>query len=404
MASTHATDLPNNTSPKSGAATEAAGAGRDPALDISRGLIVALMALDHVRIFFSGAQFDPGDVDATTPGWFFTRFVTHLCAPGFYFLAGMSAALMERRGMAKADVSRFLVTRGAILILLEILVFGFAWSFNPGWFWFGVIAGLGAAMILLAGALWAPRAALLVGALAFTLLHDALWSRGLAPQPLNSYLYYGGRVELPLVGPRIVLYSLLPWAALMLLGYASASWLMPGGRPARRRFLIAGLGGVAAFVALRLFHIGERRSSFEPAGGWPHDLLSFLDIEKYPVSLQFALATLGLLALFMAAVSGRRPGLLGPLNLFGRVPFFFYFLHIFLIHSLAVLTALLLGWPLDYLRWTSIGPNLAPPDGYGFGLAGIYAAWLLVLALLYPVCLRYAQLRAERPGSWLRYF
>jgi uncharacterized membrane protein len=389
--------------------TERPGSARDPALDLTRGLIVALMALDHVRIFFSAAQFEPTDLDSTNAAWFLTRFVTHLCAPGFFFIAGIGAALMRQRGMAKRDLASFLATRGAILILLEIFVFGLAWSFNPGWFWFGVIAGLGAAMILLAGAIFLPRPLLLAAAFAFTLLHNAFWPSGTLPHGADVFLYSGGMAQLPLLGPRIVLYPLLPWAALMILGYAAAGWLMPDGRPHTRRLAWSGLAAIALFFTTRFFHVGESAGAgWSASGDAMRQVLSFLNVQKYPPSLQFSLVTLGPLALFMSAIAAlarsRLPRLLAPLQAYGRTPFFFYLVHIFLIHALALATAMVLGWPSNYLIWSSMGPNLVPPDGYGYGLAGIYAMWLLVLALLYWPCRRFAAAKAAQPGSWMRYF
>ena len=389
--------------------TETRAGVRDPVLDVSRGLIVALMALDHVRIFFSAAQFEPTDLDNSNAAWFFTRFVTHLCAPGFFFIAGMGAGLMRQRGMAGRDLTAFLATRGALLILLEILVFGLAWSFHPGWFWFGVIAGLGGAMILLAAAIFLPRPVLLAAALAFIFLHNSFWPGGALPHAANAFLYSGGMAPLPLLGRHIVLYPLLPWAALMILGYAAADWLMPGGRPQLRRLGLAGLAATAFFVLLRFLHFGEAADGgWSASGDTVRQALSFLNVQKYPPSLQFSLATLGLLALLAAAIAalarGAVPRWLSPLQVYGRAPFFFYLVHIFLIHFLALATALILGWPTGYLFWSPPGPNLVPPDSYGYGLAGIYAMWLLVLALLYWPCRRFGRAKAARPGSWLRYF
>lgn len=383
-------------------------AGRNAALDIARGLIVALMALDHVRIFFSAAQFDPLDLDQTSIGWFLTRWITHLCAPGFFFIAGLSATLIESR-QTKRALAAFLLVRGLWLILLELAVFGFAWSFNPGWLWLGVIWGLGAAMILLAGLISLPRPLLLAAALAFTLLHNALWPAGLLPPTAETLLYAGGVADLPLLGPRMVLYAVLPWTALMLLGYAAGPWLLPDGRPAVRRLAWAGAAMVAAFLLLRFVGLGQPAGGgYEPGGG-PRAILSFLDVEKYPASLQFSLATLGLMALFLALIARfadrpRLAALLGPLQAYGRVPFFFYLLHLFLIHGAALLTARLLGWPADHLFWEGIGPSLRPPDGYGFGLAGVWLAWLPILALLYPACSWFGRLKSRRPERWLRLF
>ena len=192
--------------------------GRIGSLDTTRGLIVALMALDHVRIYFSAAQFDPMDLGQTDPGWYLARWVTHLCAPGFFFIMGLGAALMKVR-MTAGALTAFLLVRGLWLILLELTVIGFAWSFTPGWFWFGVIFSLGAAMMLLALTHCLPRILLFILASAFILLHNEYWATAFPmPEPVDAILYSGGVIELPAVGPRLALYSILPWAALAVLG------------------------------------------------------------------------------------------------------------------------------------------------------------------------------------------
>lgn len=193
----------------------------------------------------------------------------------------------------------------------------------------------------------------------------------------------------------------------MALGYAAAPWLMPEGRPAVRRLVLAGAAMLAAFVLLRLAGFGGASGIGEADGGAMRALMAFLNVQKYPPSLQFSLATLGLMALFLALVARleARPRVLAaPLQAYGRVPFFFYLLHLFLIHGAALAVAGLLGWPTNSLFWEGIGPSLRPPDGYGFGLGGIYLAWLAVLALLYPVCAWFGRLKTRHPRGVLRLF
>lgn len=386
------------------AGTGAGSAQRDASLDVARGLIVALMALDHVRIFFSAAQFDPLDLDQTSLGWYLSRWVTHLCAPGFFFIMGLSASLIADRNSRRAT-ARFLLVRGLWLILLELTVFGLAWSFNPGWFWFGVIFSLGAAMLVLALLIYLPRLVLLALGALVILLHNEFWPASDQPGAAESLLYSGGLVTLPLLGPRLVLYSVLPWAALTLLGYASARWITDAGRPNGRRLAAAGAAMIAAFVALRFAGFGEGDAPPFDSGSPARDLLAFFAVDKYPVSLLFALITLGILALALAAFAALdrrdRLRLLEPLRVYGRVPFFFYLLHLFLIHGLALALAAALGWSTGYLFWEE-WPNLVPPDGYGLGLGGVLAMWLFVLALLYPLCRWFGRLKAERPSRWMR--
>jgi uncharacterized membrane protein len=379
---------------------------RIDSLDIARGLIVALMALDHVRIFFSAAQFDPVDLSQTTPAWFFTRLLTHLCAPGFFFIAGFGVALSEQAGASKRSVAGFLLTRGAWLIALELTVMGVAWSFGfRGWFWFGVLWGLGAAMIVLAAFVFVPRSLVLVAALAGVLLQEQ-WL-GLIPQQEGSIvalLFSGGVWNVPALGPKIVLYPLAPWFLLMALGYSAAPYLLRAGRPRGALIALLGAALLIGFVAARLIGVGGGSASNDP-----QQLFSFLNVEKYPPSLQFSLLTLGVLLVFFGVIAslggrGRNMQFLHPLRIYGRVPFFFYILHIYLIHTGALMAALLLGWPTGYLFWQgSSWPNLTPPDGYGFGLIGVYAALGIVLVVLYVACLWFSGVKLRNKSWWLRY-
>lgn len=378
-------------------------AARDLSLDAARGLIVALMALDHVRIFFAQAQFDPVDLDQTTLGYFLTRWVTHLCAPGFFFIAGVGASLMQDKA-GKARVARFLAIRGVWLIALELLVFGFAWSFNPGWSWLGVIWALGASMIVMAGLIYVSRLILFVIAAAFAVGHNAIPVG--EPGPLVAVLYWGGFAQLPLLGPKIVLYSIAPWLALMALGYAAAPWLAPQGKPSPRRLLTAGAVAVAAFAAARVAGVGQNPwNSFTAYPEFWRTLSSFLNADKYPPSLQFSLLTLGLMALFLAFAASRRTptGVVAICAVYGRVPFFFYALHLFLIHGGALALAILLGWPHDQLFWKGVGPSLTPPDGYGLPLIGVYGVWLLVLLALYPACKWFGAIKTRSRAWWIRF-
>jgi uncharacterized membrane protein len=378
----------------------AVAAPRDRSIDALRGLIIALMALDHVRIFLSSAQFDPIDLERTNAALFLTRWITHLCAPGFFFLAGLGIALFEVRA-DRPTVRRFLLVRGFFLIAMEVLVFGLAWSFHPGWWWFGVIWGLGAAMVLMAALVSVPKSVLLVVAGLFTLLHNSLWPAG--SSTANTLLYAGGFVSPPITGERLVIYPLLPWLALMVLGYATARWFAPDRDPRGRVLLTAGITSLTAFLLLRLVGFGGPVSCAEAT----RSLLAMLNVEKYPPSLQFSLVTIGA-CLVLIGLARRWPALTSgigqPLVTLGRVPFFFYTLHLFAIHGFALALAALLGWQTSYLFWPGPGPNLIPPDGYGLGLAGVYAVWVLILAALYPACTAFARLKQRHPSFWLKLF
>lgn len=369
--------------------------GRIPGLDLGRGLIVALMALDHVRIFLANAQFDPVDLAHTTPAWFAVRWVTHLCAPGFFFLAGMGVSLLAEREQAKS-VGGYLVTRGLMLMALEFLVFGFAWSFNPGWYWFGVIWGLGSSMLLLAACIRLPRLA--VGGLGLLLVLLLPLAGSVTAGGVRALLVTGGMLDV-FGANHLVIYPVLPWAALMLIGYAVTPLFVRDGRLSTSRLAAGGLLLVLGFALCRWSGIG---------GGAPDaiGMMAFLNVQKYPPSLQFSTATLGCLLLAMAAANWawKRGGdrFLAPLETFGRVPFFFYLVHLYLIHIAALATAGIARWDTDYLFWRRVGPNLIPPDGYGLSVAGVILAWLLVLFCLYWPCAWYAGLKRRHDGWLLR--
>ena len=379
---------------------------RDATLDVTRGLIVALMALDHVRMYFTAAQFDPTDLAHANLGYFVARWVTHLCAPGFFFIAGLSAGLYESHA-GRAAAARLFLVRGLWLIALEIMVFGFAWSFSPGWWWFGVIAGLGAAMVAMSLLMFLPKPVLFVAGALFTLLHNSLWTAITpASDTLNAILYSADVANLPLVGPRLVLYPLLPWLALMAMGYASTPFLRRTDGQTARRLALISAALLIAFVVCRSIGFGQSNQT-APQPDSLHALLSFMNVEKYPPSLQFSLVTLGLVLLFLAAIRLTHTGEHLPawqqlLQTYGQVPFFFYLVHIFLIHASALATAKLAGWPTAYLFWHGVGPNLQPPDGYGLSLLGVVLVWLGVLTVMYPLCAYFGRLKRRNSSWWLK--
>jgi uncharacterized membrane protein len=379
--------------------------GRVLAIDITRGAIMALMALDHARMYFSAAQFDPTAIGETDLAYFMTRWATHLCAPGFFFLAGFSVHLAQRRGLDRGSLSVLLVARGLWLMLLEFTLIGFAWSLAPGWNWFGVIWSLGASMICLAALRWLPAPLLAIGATTFLLIHNALPMAAIIPGAENYGLLYGATE----FAGRLVVFPLLPWVAVMVLGYAAGRWLAPAGQMSAPRLVSVGACSLAAFIVFRLVGFGE------PEGGgakvWPSavdTLLSFLNVEKYPPSAQFVLVTLGLLLLAIGALTALErvtPSTLrifAPLRVFGRVPFFFYVLHLYLIHGLALLAAVALHWPVSWLFWRH-GPNLTPPDGYGATLPGVYLACFVVLLILFPACSAFARAKAGSTALWTKF-
>jgi len=385
-------------------------ARRIESVDLVRGLIIVLMALDHTRDFFGDLAADPTAMATTTPGLFFTRWITHFCAPAFFLLTGTGAALSLAK-KSKTELCRYLVTRGLWLILLELVVMRFALQFNIDYQTtiITVLWALGWAMIVLAGLIWLPVPAVAAFGLILIAGHNLL--DGIAPgtfgafAPLWSFLHAPGIVWND--GRHVVLisYVLIPWVGVTALGFCLGRLFQ--GDAARRKSLLLGLGVccIAAFLVLRLLNIYGDPVPWTPQLTPLRTLMSFLNTTKYPPSLVFLLMTLGPVLLLLRAFDGRIPEILRPALIIGKIPLFFYVLHFFLIHLLAVLAA--------WLRYGEIGalfrsPDLAhfpfsEPPGWGEPLPVIYAVWIGVVLLLYPLCRWYAGVKTRSNAWWLSY-
>lgn len=369
-------------------------------IDALRGLVIVLMALDHVRDYFTAARFDPLDLTQTDPALFMTRWITHLCAPVFIFLAGVSAFLMSRR-MEIGDLRRFLFTRGAWLIVLEVTVVNFAWNFNfryEAGLALQVIWAIGVSMIVLGAMARLPIS--VIGAIGVLLVvgHNSL--DGVAAESFGSWswlwMVLHGQGS---IGSVFIFYPLIPWIGVMALGFWAGQIFEMA--PWRRQWILvaSGLLCLFAFVALRAANVyGDP----DPWTSQPNALLTFLSfikVHKYPPSLLYLLATLGIGALLLAALENMSGRMMDLLRTFGRVPLFFYVTHFALAHLLAGVLALMLGFGTDVL--TRI--FLFLPDGWGFGLIGVYTAWIVVLVLLYPACRWFGRLKQRRTDWWLSY-
>ncbi|MGH7512325.1 MAG: DUF1624 domain-containing protein [Gemmatimonadales bacterium] len=372
-------------------------ASRIASVDLIRGAVMVLMAIDHVRVF-SGLP-----AGGPTPGIFFTRWITHFCAPAFIFLAGTSAFLYGRR---HADLSRFLLIRGLWLVLLELTVIRVAWTFNLDFAHYllaGVIWVIGWCMVLMAGLVRLPLPTVGGLGLVIVALHNAVMPGivPLMPPPLRALLYTA--FEDPPIGPLMVLYSLLPWVGVMAAGYAFGRILTL--EPARRdRICYAvGLGATLLFLLLRGFNLYGDPRPWTSAGRMPA-MLAFLNTTKYPASLSFLLMTLGPTIALMPVLERTRGTVARWLTVFGRVPFFFYVLHIPLIHALALV--------VSAIRQRSVSPwlfanhpmgNPPPPEGYTWSLGLLYLVWAIAIVTLYLACRWFAGYKARRTDAWLRF-
>jgi len=383
-------------------------------IDMLRGLVIVIMAIDHVRDhFLAGTVQDPMDQPDVAVSLYLTRWITHFCAPVFVFLAGTSAGLMTAR-KSPGQLGAFLCKRGLWLIFVSVFVISTATTFSPlGVEELGgalvvilqVIWAIGASMVLLAAAQFlGARACLYLGAL-ILLGHnvlDPLW-----PTPdlqsgdssLWAVLFYQGSF---IVKPVFILevYPLLAWFGVMLLGFGSA-FIFEKESKKRDRILIK-IGGtfIIAFLLLRASGIyGDPNPWQVHDQGAIATILDFMNVTKYPPSLLFLLATLGPMAV-LAGYADRLSGWLkDTLVMFGRVPFLFYVAHLYLIHLLAICLGVVQGFQANQF----ITAFLFFPEGYGVGLLGVYAVWVLVLAILYPLCKWFAKIKTQRRDWWLSY-
>lgn len=393
---------------------------RVASVDLIRGAVMVLMAIDHARVY-SGLP-----AGGPTAGIFFTRWITHFCAPAFVFLAGTSAFFHGRR---HADLARHLLIRGTWLVLLELTFVRVAWTFNFDFMHYelaGVIWVIGWCMILLAPLARLPRG--WVGAIGLIIIacHNLVdpWLEVLTPALGDSrfgglwkilYLgFFAGPLRWGAEGPTLtVLYSIIPWIGVMAAGYWFGEILTR--EPARRNraCLAIGLCAIALFLLLRGFNLyGDPRpwsaaAAVVAAPGGPPPmpaLFSFLNVNKYPASLDFLLMTLGPVIALVPLLEKARGPLARSISLFGRVPFFFYMLHIPLIHALALLVSKVrLGFVSPWLFANHPMGNPPAPEGYTWSLPLLYLVWVVAIALLFVACRWFAELKARRNDWWLSY-
>ena len=390
-------------------------------IDLVRSAIMALMVIDHARFYLSGASYPPEDLQHTTLPLFLTRFVTHFCAPGFFLLAGISARLATLRSGTGGGARAWLLSRGAWLVLLELTIVGFAWAFTPGGSFAGVIWGLGWSFILLAALLPLPAPAVGgIGLAVIVLRHlvEGVSPSGAVASSLWKIVCVPGRIATPSGWSWFVLYPIVPWAAVMAAGYGLGDLFAGDADRRARRLRAAGLAAIAAFVLLRLTGVyGHAPRAFMPgapttfaAQSTPSlSLIAFLDTEKYPPSLEYLLMTLGPILLALGALA-RRDSRPSPspsrgsavLGLFGRTPMAFYIAHLYIVHLLAYGLARTAGMPAAWLGWNAADVE-RPDAGYGFALPVVYAATLIVLLLLVPLCARVDRLKARGGSRLWRY-
>src|SRR6185369_8765958 len=399
--------------------------GRIDSIDLLRGIVMVLMMLDHTRDFVHNAvyQFDPTDPARTNVALFFTRWITHFCAPVFVFLAGTGAYLQLARGKSKEELSKFLVTRGLWLIVLEVTVVkvGVFFNFDIGFLGFlQVIWVIGVSMIVLAALIHLPLKVTAAFGLLMIAFHNLLdgfrvesWRGPGTPLPSVAakiwILLHQAFEAFPIVGfpsPIVfVVYPLVPWVGVMAVGYAFGALYRFEAQRRRRLLLIIGGVATALFIVMRAIDAYGDPSKWSQQKNLVHTALSFLNTSKYPPSLLFLLMTLGpsIIALAFFESSSSRGAIARFFITFGRVPLFFYLLQWFTAHAIAVLLHWAFGKPTAWLFKSPIELFSATPQGTGFNLAVVYLAWIAGVLLLYPLCKWFAGVKRRRRDWWLSY-
>lgn len=382
---------------------------RIESIDLLKGIVMVIMALDHTRDYFhySSFFFNPTDVIHTTLPIFFTRFITHFCAPTFCFLAGTSAFMVGRR-KSTAELSSFLLKRGLWLIFIELTIVNFAWYFdvyfrNPGLI---VIWSLGISMIVLAGLIHLPKFYILLFSCIAIFGHNLLDAIHFEGNILWSILHEVTIFKISNTHHLNIYYPVIPWIAVMSLGYYFGIFYDKSYDSSKRKklFNLIGILAIVTFVILRLSNIYGDSILYKNYGSLSKNLISFLNPSKYPPSLDYLLMTLGVLFLFLANSEKLKGKAVNFFRTFGRVPFFYYILHLYLIHLFALLFAQLsgYGWQIMILKdWVSDLPEL---KGYGFPLWVVYTVWVVIVLLLYPLCKKFDTYKlAHKEKWWLSY-
>lgn len=377
-------------------------------LDVLRGLVMVLMALDHTRDFFTNAHFDPTNLDKTSVTLFLTRWVTHFCAPVFVFLAGIGVFLFAAKQQQKVSLTGYLLGRGVLLILIQISVEKLAWNFRPDFLQIegGVLWAIGWSMIALAGLIKFPLT--WVGGFGLVMILGHNLFDGVNTESLGALgswwaiLHTGTTVT---IGDSLVIkpyYPLIPWVGVMAASYAFGSVLLLS--PEVKQKCLMTLGGtmIIAFILLRYFNFYGDPKPWTIQNDWGFTILSFINCEKYPPSLLYLLMTLGPAFWVLIRLEKCNAKICRYLIVLGRVPLFFYILHIYVIHLLAVIVNGLTEIPIEF----ALDPwSTELPQSYGFGLPVVYLIWGFVLLTLYPLCQLYADFKTRhRHWSWLKYF
>lgn len=386
---------------------------RIASIDILRGLVMIIMAIDHVRDFFSYHHPEPTDMDHTTLFLFFTRWITHFCAPTFVFLSGISAYLAGTR-RTKSELSKFLIKRGLWLIAVELVLITLAITLDPLYhiFVLQVIWAIGGSMILLGLLVWAPLP--VIGAIGVILvfghnIFDIEKVHFINDTFLGKLLMSGagfGAFQ-PIAPGRgfLVAYALLPWAGVMMIGYVFGTLYIKAYDAVRRRktLLYSGLGTLALFLVLRYFNIYGDPSPWSAQKITTLSIISFFNVTKYPPSLSYLCMTIGTALVILSLTEKISNKFASILIIYGNVPFFYYLCHWYLIKTINVIVYFASGYSVSQIATSHQQPPTFQPDDFGFGLGGVYLIWFCVIFILYFPCRWYSKYKQTHTQWWLSY-
>jgi len=382
---------------------------RIDSIDILRGIIMIIMALDHTRDFFhiDAMTGDPTNPETTTPILFFTRWITHFCAPVFVFLAGTSAFLTGRK-RTKNELSIFLVKRGLWLIVLEITIFNFLFSFDPFFHFIGlqVIWVTGISMIFLAALIYLPINTLFIIGLVIIAGHnflDAFNSRSMSNTPVWWALLHQQYFTQYATGRSfMVLYPIIPWPGIMLLGYCLGSLYTPGYDAAKRRSKLVwmGISAILFFLVLRWINMYGDLVPWTERKTTTATIISYFNVTKYPPSLSYICMTIGPALILLAWLEKLKAKWGSIVVIYGRVPMFYYLLHFFVLHFVCMIVFFITGHTMEQAAG---GMMMFRPNDFGFSLGVVYLIWVALIVALYPLCKRYSIYKASHDKWWLSY-
>jgi uncharacterized membrane protein len=386
---------------------------RIESIDLLRGTVMIIMALDHVRDYFHADAFvyEPTDLSRTSVFLFFTRFITHYCAPVFVFLAGASAYLSGIK-KGKKELSFFLLTRGIWLVLAELLILSLFRTFNPAYTYvhLQVIWVIGISMMILSAVIYMSRPFILLTGILVIVTHNMLDTVHVQGNGIPSFLWALLHEPAHFTFGHFsvfVHYPLVPWIGIMIAGYYFGQLYIPGYDPVKRKkiLLYLGFGAIALFIILRSGNFYGDAAHWSGQKNTAFSLLSFLNVTKYPPSLLYTLITLGPAIIFLAVAEKPLNAFSEKITIFGRVPMFYYLAHILLIHFLATIGAMITGYKFSDMVLSSSVQSAPALKGYGFNLFIVYLVWIGLILILYPFCKWFNRYKKDNQSRsrWLSY-